>query len=70
MFDNELFTKLFPSDNTLWKHSLLTAARDAMLLGNELKDKKTFMTCNKGNKKGIGHLVNCIATWTPGMAMK
>jgi len=41
-----------------------------MLLGNELKDKKLHMACDKGNKKGIGHLVKHIASWIPGMAMR
>jgi len=64
-FDRELCARSFPSDNTLRKCSLLAAARETMWLGHELRGSKTHMACDKGNKKGTGHLVKCITRWTP-----
>jgi len=69
-FDNTMFARSFPSDNTLRKFCLSTAARDTMLLGHQLRDSKIYMSCDKGNKKGIGHFVKYIARWTPGKVEK
>jgi len=69
-FDKTLFSRSFPSDNTLRKYSLATAARDTMLLGHQLRDSKIYMSCDKGNKKGIGHFVKYIARWIPGKVEK
>ena len=69
-FDRTLFARSFPSDNTLRKYSLLSASRDAMLLGHELRESKTCMSCDKGNKKGIGHLAKHLSRWIPGRVSK
>ena len=69
-FNRNLFAKSFPSDNTLRKYTLLTASRDTMLLGHELRDDKIYMACDKGNKKGIGHFVKHISRWIPGKVDK
>lgn len=56
------YAQAFPSDNTLRKHNLLQATRDTMLLGNSLRNKKIYLACDKGNKKGVGHFVKVLAT--------
>mgnify|MGYP000526250362 CR=1 FL=1 len=35
-----------------------------MVLGNELRDKKTHLACDKGNKKGICHFVKVLSALT------
>lgn len=57
------FSKSFPSDWLLRKCSLLQATRDTMLLGHRLLSKKTYLACDKGNKKGIGHFVKVLSWW-------
>jgi len=52
----------FPSDNTLRKYNLLQATRDTMLLGRDLRERKIYIACDKGNKKGVGHFVKVLAS--------
>lgn len=69
-FNQTKHAKSFPSGNTLRKCCSLQAARDTMLLGNELRNTKTCMSCDKGNKKGVGHLVKYVSWWFPGKVLK
>ena len=55
------FATSFPSDATLRRYNENQAARDTMSLANELKDKKIYMACDKGNKKGVGHLAKVLS---------
>jgi len=41
-----------------------------MWLGHELRNSKIHMACDKGDKKGISHLVKCLVRWVPRRAEK
>ena len=62
-FDPNLYATSFPSDWYLRKCQHHQATRDTMLLGHELRNKKIYMSADKGNKKGIGHLVKILSWW-------
>jgi len=36
-----------------------------MLLGRDLRNTKIYLSCDKGNKKGIGHFVKYVSRWLP-----
>ena len=55
------FANSFPSDGTLRQYNFNQAARDTMTLGNEIRNKKVYLACDKGNKKGIGHFVKYLS---------
>jgi len=54
------FAKAFPSDNTLQKCNFSQAACDNMVLGNNLSNMKMRVSCDKGNKRGVGHVVKVL----------
>jgi len=37
--------------------------RDTIMLGHKLANKKIYLACDKGNKKGIGHFVKVLSHW-------
>jgi len=53
--------KAFPSDNTQQKHNFSQAARDTMILGNDLRNRKMYMSRDKGNKRGVGHFIEVLS---------
>jgi len=55
------FATAFPSDWTLRNYSLLQATHDTLLLAQKLSNKRIYLACDKGNKKGIGHFVKILA---------
>ena len=59
----KLFATSCPSDATLRKYTLCQAARDTMSLGRKISTKKIYLSCDKGNKKGIGHFVKYLSWW-------
>jgi len=68
LFDNielEKYIKSFPSDNTLRKCDPHQATRDTIVISRKLHNRKIYMACDKGNKKGIGHFVKRSSTWDP-----
>jgi len=64
-FDINKYATAFPSDWLLRKYNWNQATRDTMTLGEDLKESKIFIACDKGNKKGVGHFVKVISTWNP-----
>ena len=55
--------KCFPSQATL-RQKLIDYAVDCLiLLADKLGGAKLFMTCDKGNKKGLGHFVKVLSWW-------
>jgi len=59
----ELFVQSFPSDWSFRKFTILQAVRDAILLGDALRNEKIHAAVDKGNKKGIGHFAKVLAKW-------
>jgi len=62
-FDVDEFVTSFPSDWYLRKLTYHQAARDTMFLGDSLLNKKIYISCDKGNKKGVGHFVKMLSWW-------
>jgi len=62
-FDMDQHVTAFPSDWYLRKLTYHQAARDTMFLGDSLVNKQIFMSCDKGNKKGVGHFVKVLSWW-------
>jgi len=63
-FKDAKFAKAFPSDWLLRKYNLFQATRDTMLLAHRLIDKRICLSCDKGNKKGVGHMVKMLSSWS------
>jgi len=53
----------FPSDATLRQYNMNQAARDTMSLGEKIRHLKLYLSCDKGNKKGMGHFVKVLSWW-------
>ena len=60
--NHNLYAKSFPCDATLRKCNLMQATRDTMVLGNNLRNKKIYVGCDKGNKKGVGHFIKVLSS--------
>jgi len=56
------FCKAFPSTSYLRDMMFEFAAENTLELGRKLQDKVVFLSCDKGNKKGVGHFVK-ILSW-------
>jgi len=61
--NDDLFATSFPSDWYLRKCQWHQATRDTMLLGHELKNKRIYVSADKGNKRGVGHFVKIVSWW-------
>jgi len=59
------FVTVFSSDWTLRKASMHQATQDTLQLGDNLMNKRIYMACDKGNKKGVGHFVKHLSWWDP-----
>jgi hypothetical protein len=57
------FSKSFPSESMLRDLLFTLAAENSIALGEYLKNKVVFLSCDKGNKKGIGHFVKILSWW-------
>ena len=64
-FELDNYVTAFPSDWTLRKASMHQATRDTLQLGDNLMNKRIYMACDKGNKKGVGHFVKYLSWWDP-----
>jgi len=53
----------FPSDWMFRKLSMHQATRDTLQLGDKLMNKRIYIACDKGNKKGVGHFVKYLSWW-------
>jgi len=62
-FDRDEYATSFPSDWYLRKMTQHQAARDTISMSKRLATKKIYMSCDKGNKKGIGHFVKVLSDW-------
>ena len=62
-FEIDEFVTAFPSDWYLRKLTYHQAARDTMFLGDTLVNKRIYVSCDKGNKKGVGHFVKVLSWW-------
>ena len=57
--------KCLPSRSTLRSMLIEYAVDCLLLLSDKVAGKKIFMTCDKGNKKGLGHFVKVLSWWNP-----
>ena len=57
------FSKSFPSESYLRNIVFRLAAENSLELGLRLKNKLVFLSCDKGNKKGVGHFVKILSWW-------
>ena len=64
--DTSAYAKSFPSDCHLRQMSFKQATRDTISLGIRLSNKKIFIACDKGNKKGVGHFAKALCWWENG----
>jgi len=64
--DASAYAKSFPSDCHLRQMSFKQATRDTISLGIRLSNKKTFIACDKGNEKGVGHFAEALCWWENG----
>ena len=62
-FELEHCAAAFPSDWTLRRLMFHQAARDTILLGDSLRNRRIGLSCDKGNKKGVGHFVETLSWW-------
>jgi hypothetical protein len=62
--DLELFSKLFVSARNL-RNILISFAVDSLIeVGNQINGAdNVFLSCDKGNKKGLSHLVKILSWW-------
>ena len=62
-FDLKKFATSFPSDAYLRTIIQSQAGRDMLSLGHEFQQNNipVFLSCDKGNKKGVGHLVKYLS---------
>ena len=56
------FSKSFPSETYLRDMLFEYAAENSYELGRKLEGKLVFLSCDKGNKKGVGHFIK-ILSW-------
>ena len=64
------FSKSFPSESYLRHIVFCLAAENSYELGQRLKNKLVFMSCDKGNKKGVGHVMKILSWWEEGQVHK
>jgi hypothetical protein len=57
------FSKSFPSESMLRDMVFALAAESSVELGHYLHNKTVFLSCDKGNKKGISHFVKILSWW-------
>lgn len=55
------FSKCFPSEAYFRDLMYTFAAENLLELGEKLKGKYVFLSCDKGNKKGVGHFVKVLS---------
>ena len=60
---SQLDFKCFPSQATLRQKLIEYAVDCLIILADAINDSKIFITCDKGNKKGLGHFVKVLAWW-------
>jgi len=57
------FTTSFPSDWSLRKCIHHQATRDVISMGRKSSGKRAHLSCDKGNKRGVGHFVKLLSSW-------
>jgi len=60
-FNMHTFAQSFPSEGHLRKLMNNQAARDTMSLGKQIRTKRVYLACDKGNKKGVSHFIKYLA---------
>jgi len=71
IYDTELFRRInincfvnsFPSDWTLRKFIHHQATRDTISMGRKLSGKRMYLSCDKGNKRGVSHFIKLLSWW-------
>jgi len=71
IYDTELFHRIeitkfvtsFPSDWLLRKYIHHQATRDALSMGRKLRGKRIYLSCDKGNKRGVSHFIKLLSSW-------
>lgn len=64
------FSKCFPSEAYLRDLMYNMAAENLLELGDKLKGKQVFLSCDKGSKKGVGHFVKILSWFDDGRVRK
>ena len=64
------FAKCFPSETYLRDLFFDFAAENLFKLGEKVKGKHVFLSCDKGNKKGVGHFVKVLSWYHNGRVVK
>jgi hypothetical protein len=59
------FAKSFPSETYLWDLVFDYAAENIYQLGARVKNTQVFLSCDKGNKKGVSHFVKILSWYNP-----
>ena len=59
--NTDSFSKSFPSKTYLRDMMFEYAAESSYELGRKLEGKLVFLSCDKGNKKGVGHFVKVLS---------
>ena len=62
-FDALEFARSFPSEFYFRSLMFEQAAKCLVSFAVELRDKRVFLSCDKGNKKGVGHFVKMLSYW-------
>ena len=62
-FNSFEFARSFPSEFYFRSLMFDQAARCLISFAVELRNKRVFLSCNKGNKKGVGHFVKMLSYW-------
>ena len=71
IYDTELFRRIninqfatsFPSDWLLRKYIHHQAARDTISMGMKSRGKRLYLSCDKGNKRGVSHFIKLLSSW-------
>ena len=63
-FDTLRFAGSFPSEHYFRSILFDQAAMCLLTFSLNLRNKRVFLSCDKGNKKGIGHFVKMLSFWS------
>jgi len=61
--NTDSFVRAFPSDWLLRKYIHHQATRDTISMGMELRGKRIYLSCDKGNKRGVSHFIKLLSCW-------
>ena len=65
-FDPFVYARSFPSEFYFRSLMYELAAKCLLAFAVNLKHKRVFLSCDKGNKKGVGHFIKMLSYWADG----